>query len=376
MRRAGSSSRTVPLTHAFVGRSCSFLLAAAVALAGCSGAVDGPPEGSQASQFAWLVGIAILVAWGERAIVGFVLAAPVATWLVGVFFVRRLPATATARTTFADLWSQWSGLARMGFALMLSGLAGLLGQLLVRTLVQRELGADDLGQFQAAWLVSMTYIGFVLGAMATDYYPRLTAAIAEPAQVNRMVNEQAEVALLLATPPFLALVGLAPWVVRILYSDEFGAAVDILRWQVLGDVLKVASWPLSFVLLAAGAARAYLATEVLAFGTFAAFTWVGLPLLGVEATGIGFLLMYALQLPVVYLLARRLTGFRWRGGVLLQAAATFAMVAAIVLLSLRGNGAAAVAGTLLAAVTGAYAAWRLRGRLRGGVVARDGGPPA
>lgn len=311
-----------------------------------------------------LAGIGALLAWGADAIVAFVLAAPLATWLLGQWYVRRLPRRSAAATAMAPLLAEWRALARMGAALMLSGLAGVLGQLLVRTLVQRGLGAEALGQFQAAWLVSMTYVGFVLGAMATDYYPRLTAAIRDPSQVNRMVNEQAEVALLLASPVFMAVLGLAPWLVRLLYTGEFEGAVGILRWQVLGDVLKLVSWPLSFILLAAGAGREYLATEVLAFTTFVVFTWLALPALGLQATGIGFLLMYALQLPVVYLLARRRTGFRWDRAVGLHALATLSCAAVVGLLAWVSQAAAAIAGVVFAAAFAAHGARRLLERLR------------
>jgi len=210
----------------------------------------------------------------------------------------------------------------------------------------------------------MTYIGFVLGAMATDYYPRLTAAIADRDQANRLVNEQGEVALLLAAPAFMALLALAPWVVTVLYTGEFTAAVEILRWQVLGDVLKVVSWPLSFVLLAAGAGRAYLATEVLAYVVFTLATWVGLPIVGVAATGIGFLLMYAVQLPAVYLLARRLTGFRWAPAIGWHALASMAAAASVAVLSAQSRVAGAAAGMALALVFAVHAFNRLSGRLR------------
>ena len=77
----------------------------------------------------------------------------------------------------------------------------------------------------------MTYIGFVLQAMSVDYYPRLAAAIADHDAVNRMVNEQTEVALLLAGPVLLAMLGLAPWVIDVLYSPQFSEAAAILRWH-------------------------------------------------------------------------------------------------------------------------------------------------
>lgn len=306
------------------------------------------------------LGVGALLTWGEAGLVVFVLSAPVATFVLGHWYVSRLPPVAAPPTPLPQLMVQWGTLLRLGAAFMVSGLVVTLGQLVVRTLVQRELGADSLGQFQAAWMISMTYIGFVLGAMATDYYPRLTAAIHDHAAVNRMVNEQTEVALLLAGPVFLAMLGLAPWVIELLYSRQFDQAADVLRWQVLGDVLKLLSWPLGFILLALGHGRTFMLTESLAIATFTGLTWVGLPLIGVEATGIAFLGMYAVYLPVVYLLARSRTGFRWDRSVARLAVATVVAAMVVLVVSRTSDVGAAIAGLVLAAASGLYGVKQLR----------------
>lgn len=258
-----------------------------------------------------LLGIGALVLWGRSGLMAFLIAAPLASFFLGHLYVACLPKIQAPPTPLPVLVGQWRILARLGASFMVAGLAVTLGQLLVRTLVQRRLGADALGYFQAAATISMTYIGFVLTAMGTDYYPRLTAAIHDHAAVNRMVNEQTEVALLLAGPVFLAMMGLAPWVIELLYSQNFHSAAEVLRWQVLGDTLKVVSWPLGFIILAAGNGRTFMLTETLAVSVFVILTWLGLPLMGVAASGMAFFGMYVIYLPMVYWLARYKTGFRW-----------------------------------------------------------------
>lgn len=275
------------------------------------------------------VGIAALFVWRDGGILVFVLAAPVASFVLGHWRVAKLRQVRVAPTPLAQLARQWRTLTRLGAAFMVSGLTVALGQLLVRAMIQQRLGAEALGHFQAAWAISMTYIGFVLTAMGTDYYPRLTAHIGDHVAVNRLVNEQTEVALLIAGPIFLALLGLAPWVIKLLYSDSFGDAVIVLRWQVLGDVLKVGSWPLAFIILASGDGRTFMWTESLAIAVFAGLTWIALPILGLVATGGAFLGMYVVYLPVVYWLARRRTGFRWHARVFGQLLAL--MLAAVII---------------------------------------------
>lgn len=306
-----------------------------------------------------LLGVGALLLWGRDGLMAFVIAAPLASFLLGHVYVARLPKIETPRTPLPVLAGQWRTLAALGAAFMIAGLAVTLGQLLVRTLVQRQLGADALGYFQAASMISMTYIGFVLTAMSTDYYPRLTAAIHDHATVNRMVNEQTEVALLLAGPVFLGMIGLAPWVIELLYSQSFHPAADVLRWMVLGDILKVASWPLGFIILAAGNGRTFMLTESLAVGVFVLLTWVGLPLTGVVATGVAFLGMYAVLLPVVYWLARRKTGFKWTNRIITLLVALISAAVSEVFLGVWSAQTALIAGVLYGVAFSIYSIRRL-----------------
>lgn len=305
------------------------------------------------------LGITALWLWGEKGLLVFVLSAPLASFLLGHWFVSRLPKVEGPVTPLPQLIEQWGTLARLGAAFMVAGLAVTVGQLAVRTMVHREMGAEALGHFQAAWAISMTYIGFVLQAMGVDYYPRLSAAIADHDTANRMVNEQTEVALLLAGPVLLAILGLAPWAIDLLYSSQFAEAALILRWQVLGDILKVASWPLGFIILAAGDGRTFMLSESSAIAAFVGLTWFGLPLVGIEATGIAFVGMYALYLPAIFLLARRRTGFSWQRRVYLHLLLLFGLAIAVFLVASMSKWIGAGLALVVATFLGLYGLARL-----------------
>jgi O-antigen/teichoic acid export membrane protein len=316
---------------------------------------------------------AISAVWlcGARGILAFVLAAPAASFLLGHWYVAKMGRLHSPPASLAALAANWWVMVRLGAAFMVSGLAVSLGQLLSRALIQRELGPVALGHFQAAWLISMTYLGFVLSAMGTDFYPRLTAVIRHPDTVNQLVNEQTEVALLLAGPAFLALLALAPWIVDLLYSSAFADAAEILRWQVLGDVLKVASWPLGFIILAAGDGRIYMMTEVLAIGVFVLLVYVLLPGLGIVSTGVAFLIMYVLYLPIVYFFAGRRTAFRWSSPVRHLLMALFGTAVAVAALGGLWKAAGTVVGTLAACGFGLHGLARLGHMVNlGGAVGR------
>src|SRR5205814_10384 len=79
------------------------------------------------------------------------------------------------------------------------------------------------GLYQSAWTIGGLYTGFILQAMLTDFYPRLSAVATDDRECNRLVNEQAEISLLLAGPGVIATMTFAPLVVALFYSTRLSA---------------------------------------------------------------------------------------------------------------------------------------------------------
>lgn len=299
---------------------------------------------------ATVIGVTALLFWKERGLVVFIIAAPICTFFAGHWFVSKIVIPIKVHVPFVGILNQWRIMFRLGAAFMLSGVVVLLGQFALRAVIGRDLGSEALGQFQAAWAISMTYLGFVLSSMGTDYYPRLTATIHNRKNANRIVNEQTEVALLLAGPVLLLMLSLAPWVVNILYSKSFEVSISILRWQVLGDILKIASWPLGFVILAAGDGRRFLATESLGIGVLVVLTMVGIPLFGVMAAGMAFFAMYLVYLLIVLWVVKKKTDFVWDKRVLQSLLILMLVASSIMFLSTLSELIAAVLGSVVSLV--------------------------
>jgi PST family polysaccharide transporter len=295
-------------------------------------------------------GVLAIWIWGEGGLLAMVLSTPLTTFALGLHYVRRLSRQSYKHRP-RNIVAEWKGMALLGMALMLSALVTTIGHLTIRVLVQRELGVEALGQFQAAWTIGMTYLTFILGAMGTDFFPRLSAIITDRAAAVQLVNQQIEVGLLLCGPVLVVMFASAPLVVQLVYSTEFGPAVEILRWQLLGDFLKVISWPFGFVLMALGAGRTYILTESLATCVFVLGVAIGLPIWGVTATGVAFLALYLVYLPLVWCLGGSRIGFRWSRAVIWQAGLTFASLVAVVVTSwaseIGGIGAGLCIGILL-----------------------------
>ncbi len=309
--------------------------------------------------FSSLIGIASLWLWGNAGIVAYVVSVPLVMVLVGQWYVAKLPKLKLFAVERAAVTEQGKAMLKLGAAFMLVSSIGYSGQLLVRSLIQNELGIDSLGYFQAASAISMTYIGFLVTAMGQDYYPRLTAVITDKQVAGKMVNEQMEVSLLMAGPIFLAMMALAPWVIALLYSTQFHPAAEVLHWQIIGDILKVAGWPIGYILVASGDGRAFVRNEAVYFCVFGLLTWLCLPLFGIAGSGVSFLGMNIVMFCLVFWQAKRRMGLVIQQDVIRQLC--FLLLSSFVLLILARYSllATAVVGILLSAVYAVYGFTRL-----------------
>jgi len=262
------------------------------------------------SVVATVVSIPLVYFFQERGLIPFLLAVSAATAAASWWFARKIQ---IPKVTFAwrDTWTEASALLKLGFVLTVNGLLAAGVAYVSRILITRQLGVDAAGMYQAAWALSGMYVGFILSAMGADFYPRLTASAKDTQESNRLVNEQAEVAILLAAPAILAMLALAPVVIYTFYSAKFGPAVDILCWQSLGLLLRVVAFPLGFLLLAQGQNRIYLVTEVSSNLVHLGGIWLGLKYWGLPGTGAAYFGLYLFSIVLLSCIAVRLTGFRW-----------------------------------------------------------------
>jgi PST family polysaccharide transporter len=301
-----------------------------------------------------LTGLAAVWLLGERGLIWFILVQPLATVLIAVRYTQRLPKPTAKRPSLAETWEVWKPMAKLGAAFMLGGLATAATLLLVRGLISQELGLDAAGYFAAAWGITMTYVGFLLGAMGADYYPRLTEVIQDKVAASQLMNDQAQLGLAIGGPVILLLIGLAPWVITLLYSSEFAPAVALLQWQMVGNFFKLASWALSFSIVAAALGKTFFFMELSFNIVFLGTVFIFMPYAGLDVTAYAFVLGYLVYLIIVYFLTRTIHGFRWQtlslGLLVLHTGLAIALLA----LALIAPLAAAAASPFLAMATGLF----------------------
>lgn len=294
------------------------------------------------------VGIPMVYFWGTAGIAPTLVAVAACSALASWWYSRRIE-TETAALSAGMVVGEAAALLKLGMAFMASGLLTLGAAYVVRIIVLRHSGIEAAGIYYAAWTLGGLYIGFVLQALGADFYPRLVGAIKNDEECNRLVNEQAEVSLLIAAPGVLLTLTLAPLAISLFYSAEFVGAVEVLRWICLGMALRVLTWPIGYIVVAKNRQVMFFAIEFVWTAVNVALTWICVDALGVVGAGIAFFASYVVHFAVVYPSVRCMTGFRWSATNVRTASlcfgAMFAVVAGFHLLPSQGGLAVGLAAT-------------------------------
>lgn len=228
------------------------------------------------------------------------------------YFARQVPVP-VVEMSYRESFQNVKSMARLGFAMMFTGLAGSATIYAINALITQEMGVAALGIYSAGFALSGVFANFVLSAMLCDYYPRLSAASDDHVTLNRLVNEQTEVAVLLAAPGLVATMTLAPWMIHILYTGAFLPAIELLEWFTLGCLGRVISWPLGYLLLAKSRGGSHIACEVTAHAMHILLVFLGIRYLGLTGAAAAFFVLYILYTGMVFMAGRHLTGFAWNG---------------------------------------------------------------
>jgi antigen flippase len=257
-----------------------------------------------------LISIPLVYFFRDKGVVPALVTIALMTAITSWWYSRRIRIQAPSMKA-SEIWQEAAALLKLGFAFMSSGLMTMGVAYVVRIAVLRKVGFEATGLYQSAWTLGGLYVGFILQAMGADFYPRLTASANDNPACNRLVNEQAQVGLLLAGPGVIATLTFAPVVIALFYSAKFGAAVEILRWICLGTTLQVITWPMGFIIVAKARQAIFLGCELAWALVSLALAWACVSSFGLNGAGIAFFGSYVFHGLLLYPIVRWLSGFRW-----------------------------------------------------------------
>lgn len=191
-------------------------------------------------------------------------------------------------------------MVRLGMAFIVAGVLGSGAEMLIRSYLNVVADLNEVGLYNAGFMLTVTYAGMVFSAMETDYFPRLSGVQHDVQLQNQTVNRQIEVSLLIVSPMLALLIVLLPVLLPMLFSSQFLPVVPMAQVAVFSMYVKALSLPISYVTLAKGDSVAYMVLEAVYDLVLVLFIVIGYRFWGLFGTGVALSLSYVFDILLVY----------------------------------------------------------------------------
>jgi len=162
---------------------------------------------------------------------------------------------------------------------------------------------EQVGYWQAVSKVSEAYLLFITMAISVYYLPRLSS-ITE----GGTLKAELKTAYRHILPVVAVLAGMIyvmrEWVTRLLFSEHFAAANVLYGPQLLGDVVKISSFILSYIMLAKAMTTTFILSELIFSATYVGFVYFFTWRYGLVGAMYAFLINYLIYLAFTIGVAR------------------------------------------------------------------------
>jgi polysaccharide transporter, PST family len=177
----------------------------------------------------------------------------------------------------------------------------------VRDHLAVRFGWEQVGYWQAVSKVSDAYLLFLTTAINIYYLPKLASTHQRESLVLEL--RHAYRYLLPAVVALAAVVyAMRGWVTRLLFSADFASANALYGPQLVGDVVKIASFILSYVMLAKAMTRLFVLSEFIFAASYLALVYLFTAHFGLVGAMYAFTINYLFYLAFNVLVVRRYLG--------------------------------------------------------------------
>jgi PST family polysaccharide transporter len=198
-------------------------------------------------------------------------------------------------------------LAAFSLMTLASALLPPLINIAVRNHLAQQFGWTQVGYWQAVTRISDAYLLFLTTAINIYYLPKLASTHERAslvAELRTAYRYLMPAVVVLAAAVYLT----RNWITRLLFSADFTAANTLYAPQLAGDVIKIASFMLSYLMLAKAMTRLFVISECVFALSYLLLVYLFTASFGLIGAMYAFAVNYLLYLAFNVIVARRYLG--------------------------------------------------------------------
>jgi PST family polysaccharide transporter len=224
-----------------------------------------------------------------------------------VFFLAKKANFSCLEKTY--LWNKFDKVKAIRFfrfALMhlVAAFAAPVSQLVIRNYVINYYSLQTAGLWEGMNRLSNVYLMIITSSFGVYYLPRLSE-LKTGVEIRKEIRTAYKVII-----PCL-LIGLSCvyfgrfFIIKTLFSSEFLGMADLFLWRIIGDFLKMASWLISYLMIAKSMTRYFITTEIIFSVLYVLLVIILIYVLGLKGAVVGYAINYLIYFIIMYVLIYR-----------------------------------------------------------------------
>jgi O-antigen/teichoic acid export membrane protein len=227
-----------------------------------------------------------------------------------VFIVTLSLISRSTRFSWKMFFGKFSKTAAIGLAnyskmAIVSLIALPLAQMLVRGFIIDHEGKHNAGLWESMNRISNIYLTVITTSLSVYYLPKL-ASLKNNTEIRTEVMSVYKLLI-----PFLIVVSLLLflfrfYIINILFTEAFQEMEHFFAFQLLGDLLKMSTWVLGYLLVAKAMTKTYILVELISCTLFVVLSMIFVNSFGTIGATIGYAAAFGCQLLIMIMIFRKL----------------------------------------------------------------------
>lgn len=185
-----------------------------------------------------------------------------------------------------DILKKLSNFALMAF---ISVFFGNISQIILRNIVIEEYGIIYAGYWDAMNRLSLGYLMFASTILSIYYLPKLSE-LEGFKEIKKEVNNGYLYILPIAIITSVGVYIFKDLIVKLLFTENFLPMLELIAWQLIGDIFKIGSWIISFMMLSKAMTKIFSITEIIFSLSIIPLTLMSILFFGFKGISIAFAL--------------------------------------------------------------------------------------
>ena len=194
--------------------------------------------------------------------------------------------------------------AKYSSMVIVSAILNMSALIFLRNYIGTNLGWDSAGYWQGVWKISETYLMLITGTLSVYYLPKLSSLLNKK-ELHEEVKYVYKVVMPIVIIMALVIYILRDFIIELIFSKDFMPMSELFLYQLLGDIFKIASWLLGFILIAKEKILFFIVNEILIVFLFVFLSVLLISKIGLVGITQAFMIIYIINLLVLFIFYKK-----------------------------------------------------------------------